>query len=204
MARSTGPGRSELLARVGIEHPIVQAPMGGGPTTPELVAAVSNAGGLGSLAGAYLTPDQIAEAIRRVRALTGKPFNVNLFSGRHEAGRQVDPAPMLALLAEIHAAYGLPPPILPVLPPDPFAAQNRGRPGGSSARLQLHIRDPIYRGARSSTQARHSDARHGDHRRRGPHARGRGSRCRRRAGLRGRCPPWDLRRRLRGRDDPDA
>ena len=33
---------------LGIEHPIVQAPMAGGPTTPELVAAVSNAGGLGS------------------------------------------------------------------------------------------------------------------------------------------------------------
>ncbi len=113
-----------------IEHPIVRAPMGGGPTTPELVAAVSNAGGLGSLAGAYLTPDQIARAIRRVRALTGKPFNVNLFSGGHEAGRQVDPAPMLALFAEVHAAYGLPPPILPVLPSDPTVIRRAfsGRP----------------------------------------------------------------------------
>ena len=48
---------SELLKRVGIEHPVIQAPMGGGPTTPELVAAVSNAGGLGSLGAAYLTAD---------------------------------------------------------------------------------------------------------------------------------------------------
>lgn len=39
---------------LGIEHPIVQAPMAGGPTTPELVAAVSNAGGLGSLGAAFL------------------------------------------------------------------------------------------------------------------------------------------------------
>jgi nitronate monooxygenase len=55
--------------------------MAGGATTPELVAAVSNAGGLGSLGAAYLTPDQIASDIRAIRALTGKPFNVNLFAG---------------------------------------------------------------------------------------------------------------------------
>ena len=123
MGRPMGRGRGELLARLGIEHPIVQAPMGGGPSTPELVAAVSNAGGLGSLAGSYLTPDQIADAIRRVRALTASPFNVNLFAGGHEERGEVDAAPMLALLAEIHAAYGLPPPVLPALPSDPFAAQ---------------------------------------------------------------------------------
>lgn len=46
----------ELLDRLGIEHPVIQSPMGGGPSTPELVAAVSNAGGLGSLGLAYQTP----------------------------------------------------------------------------------------------------------------------------------------------------
>jgi len=97
--------------------------MGGGPTTPELVAAVSNAGGLGSLGAAYLTPDQITEAIRRIRALTDKPFNVNLFAGGYETERHVDPGPMLALLAKIHEAFGLPAPALPVLPPDLFAEQ---------------------------------------------------------------------------------
>lgn len=115
--------KSRLLKRLGIEHPIIQAPMAGGPTTPELVAAVSNAGGLGSLGAAYLTPDQITEAIRRIRALTDRPFNVNLFAGAYEAEAHADPGPMLALLAEIHEAYGLPPPALPVLPPDPFAEQ---------------------------------------------------------------------------------
>src|SRR5574341_1094957 len=111
---------SGLLKRLGVEYPIIQAPMAGGPSTPELVAAVSNAGGLGSLGAAYLTPDQITEAIRRIRALTDKPFNVNLFAGGYEAERHVDPGPMLALLAEIHEALGLPPPALPALPPDPF------------------------------------------------------------------------------------
>jgi nitronate monooxygenase len=112
---------SELLKRLGIEHPVIQAPMGGGPSTPELVAAVSNAGGLSSLGAAYLTPDQITDAVRRIRALTDKSFNVNLFAGGYEAERHVDPGPMLALLAEIHEVYGLPAPTLPVPPPDPFA-----------------------------------------------------------------------------------
>jgi nitronate monooxygenase len=97
--------------------------MGGGPSTPELVAAVSNAGGLGSLGAAYLTPDKITETVRQIKALTDKPFNVNLFAGGHVATTHTDPAPMLALLAEIHEALKLPPPVVPQLPPDPFPAQ---------------------------------------------------------------------------------
>jgi nitronate monooxygenase len=115
--------KSGLLKRLGIEHPVILAPMGGGPSTPELVAAVSNAGGLGSLGAPYLTPDQIAEAVRRIRALTDKPFNVNLFAGGYETERNVDPGPMLSLLAEIHEALGLPAPALPAPPPDPFPEQ---------------------------------------------------------------------------------
>jgi nitronate monooxygenase len=114
--------QNPLLNRLGIEHPVIQAPMGGGPSTPELVAAVSNAGGLGSLGAAYLAPDQITEAIRRIKSLTNKPFNVNLFAGGYET-RPHDPKPMLAMLAEVHRAIGLPAPILPELPPDPFPAQ---------------------------------------------------------------------------------
>jgi nitronate monooxygenase len=66
--------------RLGIEHPILQAPMAGGPSTPELCAAVSNAGGLGSFAGGYLAPEAIRDAIRKIRALTSRPFAVNLFA----------------------------------------------------------------------------------------------------------------------------
>jgi len=113
-----------LLKRLDIEYPVIQAPMGGGPSTPELVAAVSNAGGLGSLGAAYLSPDQITDAIRRIKSLTNKPFNVNLFAGGYEAKTHADdPRPMLAVLAEIHEALALPPPALPELPPDPFPAQ---------------------------------------------------------------------------------
>lgn len=112
-----------LLSTLGIEHPIIQAPMAGGPTTPELVSAVSNAGGLGSLGVAYLPPNQIFEAIRRVRVLTDRPFNVNLFAGGHEGSRPVDPAPMLALLSGIHAALEMPAPAVPPNVPDPFPAE---------------------------------------------------------------------------------
>ncbi|MBH8599228.1 MULTISPECIES: nitronate monooxygenase family protein [unclassified Thermoactinomyces] len=70
---------TELSKMLKIDYPIIQAPMAGGPTTPELVAAVSNAGGLGSLGAGYLTPKQIREAIRDIRNRTNRPFAVNLF-----------------------------------------------------------------------------------------------------------------------------
>lgn len=60
--------------------PIVGAPMAGGPTTPELVAAVSNAGGLGMLAAGYYSPKQIEADVLAVLKLTDKPFGVNVFS----------------------------------------------------------------------------------------------------------------------------
>ena len=53
--------------------------MAGGPSTPALAAAVSNAGGLGFLAGGYKTPDVLEADIRRTRRLTGNAFGVNLF-----------------------------------------------------------------------------------------------------------------------------
>jgi nitronate monooxygenase len=115
--------QSDFLRDLGIEHPIIQAPMAGGPSTPELVAAVSNAGALGSLGSAYSTPEQIAADSKKVRALTGKPFNVNLFAGGYPAESPVDAATMLALLAEIHEALHLAPPALPAWPKNPFAEQ---------------------------------------------------------------------------------
>jgi nitronate monooxygenase len=62
-----------------IEHPIVLAPLGGGPSTPELTAAVSGAGGLGFLAAAYLDAGSLRERIAAVRRLTQAPFGVNVF-----------------------------------------------------------------------------------------------------------------------------
>jgi nitronate monooxygenase len=61
------------------EHPIVQAPMAGGPSCPELAGAVSDAGGLGFLAAGYKTPEAMYEEIKRLRGQTQRPFGVNLF-----------------------------------------------------------------------------------------------------------------------------
>ena len=62
-----------------LKHPVIAAPMGGGPSTPELVAAVSNAGGLGFLAAGYKTAAALSEEIVAVRRLTPAPFGVNIF-----------------------------------------------------------------------------------------------------------------------------
>ncbi|MCY0944398.1 MULTISPECIES: nitronate monooxygenase [Streptomyces] len=60
-------------------YPIVQAPMAGGASCPPLAAAVCEAGGLGFLAGGYKTADGMYQEIKQVRALTRRPFGVNLF-----------------------------------------------------------------------------------------------------------------------------
>jgi NAD(P)H-dependent flavin oxidoreductase YrpB (nitropropane dioxygenase family) len=76
--------RTEFCDRVGIEYPVILAGMGpvagtGEPVaTAELVAAVSNAGGLGVMGGVAYSPDQLREEIRKVRSLTDKPFGVDL------------------------------------------------------------------------------------------------------------------------------
>src|SRR6476646_459913 len=70
--------KTTLCDTLGIDHPIIAAPMGPDLSGPELVAAVSNAGGLGILQAQFHPPPRFREEIRRVRALTGKPFGVNL------------------------------------------------------------------------------------------------------------------------------
>src|SRR6187431_3345323 len=62
-----------------LDHPIVQAPMGGGPSTPALAAAVCEAGGLGFLAAGYRTPDAVRADIAELRRLTSRPFGLNVF-----------------------------------------------------------------------------------------------------------------------------
>src|SRR4051794_24915493 len=59
--------------------PIVQAPMAGGPSTPELAAAVNAAGGFGFVAAGYLTPTALQSALDRTRSLTSGAIGVNLF-----------------------------------------------------------------------------------------------------------------------------
>jgi nitronate monooxygenase len=69
-----------LSRRLSLRLPLIVAPMAGGPTTPRLVAASSNAGALGSLGAAYLSPEQIQSDVEAIRRMTSRPFAINLFT----------------------------------------------------------------------------------------------------------------------------
>jgi nitronate monooxygenase len=71
--------QTKITALFGIQYPILLGPMGGGFSTPQLLAAVSNAGGLGSLGAYTLTPEQILEADKTIKEQTNKPYNINLW-----------------------------------------------------------------------------------------------------------------------------
>jgi len=69
--------RTDFCKTFGIEHPVVLAPMAG-VVSDALVAAVSNAGGLGLAAGWHVSTDELRKSVRNIRRLTDKPFGVNL------------------------------------------------------------------------------------------------------------------------------
>src|SRR3972149_8957282 len=112
-----------LTQRLRLAHPIIQAPMAGGATTPDLVAAVCEAGALGFIGAAYLQPSQILEASQAVRARTSRPFGINLFAPLPEPDPPADVRPALERLALFHAELGLPEPTLPVSTTYPFSEQ---------------------------------------------------------------------------------
>ncbi len=115
---------SHLLERLGIRHPIVQAPMAGGVTTPELVAAVGEAGALGSIGAAYYSAAEIAAAAEAVRRLTTRPFALNLFLPVPAVAP--DPATLARvepILRSFRAELGLPVEPPPPRWPDPFDVQ---------------------------------------------------------------------------------
>lgn len=97
------------MQMLGLQHPIIQAPMAG-TSTPELAAAVTNAGGLGSLGIGANTVEQARQSIEATRRLTSGPFNVNVFC--HEPAPQ-DPARdavWLRHLAPLFAEFNVAPP----------------------------------------------------------------------------------------------
>ncbi|GJD73462.1 NAD(P)H-dependent flavin oxidoreductase [Methylobacterium goesingense] len=100
-------GRNRFLDLVAVAHPIVQAPMIGPKSS--LTVAVAEAGGLGSLACAALTPDGVRTEVAAIRARTDRPLNLNFFSHVPEppdAGRD---AAWRDRLAPYYAEFGLDP-----------------------------------------------------------------------------------------------
>jgi NAD(P)H-dependent flavin oxidoreductase YrpB (nitropropane dioxygenase family) len=77
--------RTPLCELLGLEVPILGAPMGPEVSSLELAAAVSNAGGLGMISFGGYPPPALKERIRMLRALTSRPFGVNVLLGRPNA-----------------------------------------------------------------------------------------------------------------------
>lgn len=112
----------KLLQLLGIEYPIVQAPMAG-VDTPALAVAVANAGGLGSLAAALLSPAQLHEAWYAMRRQTDKPLNLNFFCHVVPEKSAAQQAQWQQLLAPYYAEFGIDPAAVPPSAPRaPFDA----------------------------------------------------------------------------------
>ncbi|MBT3427398.1 MAG: nitronate monooxygenase [Gammaproteobacteria bacterium] len=92
----------------GIDHPILQAPMAGA-SNPDLVAAVSNAGGLGGLGAAAMPPETLRKQVQAIKQKTNQAFNVNLFAPASEIfDQEARPGEKLrSVLAGYHHEFGL-------------------------------------------------------------------------------------------------
>ena len=100
-----------LTSRFGIRVPIIQAPMAGGPSSQELVAASSAAGALGSFGFAYTQPDDMRKQAEFVRSRTDRPFGINLFASPQPGA--IDERAQRGALEAVSRYYselGLPPP----------------------------------------------------------------------------------------------
>jgi nitronate monooxygenase len=104
---------NRLTAKLGIDYPVIQGPLGG-LSSQKLTAAASNFGGLGSFGAHSLTPEAIKEAIAEIRSLTLKPFAMNLWVSMEDEGARISDEHAfnrsLAPLATHIAALGAPRP----------------------------------------------------------------------------------------------
>jgi nitronate monooxygenase len=107
--------------------------MAGGGDTPALVAAVCEAGALGSIGATYLTPQQIVDFCAGVRSKTARPFGINLFVPDAPLPGPVDPSPAVARVAPFFEELGLPRPEPPAPAARDFDAQlDAALDGGAS------------------------------------------------------------------------
>ncbi len=95
-----------LCDLLGIEHPIIQAPMAG-TDTPALAAAVANAGGLGSIGCAFLSPEQFSAVYAETRAATNRAVNMNFFAHAAPGDDEQKAARARALLAPFYMELDL-------------------------------------------------------------------------------------------------
>ena len=120
---------NRLTAKIGIDYPVIQGPLGG-LSSQRLTAAVSNFGGLGSFGALNLSPDAIKDVIGEIRSLTAKPFAMNLWVSQEDDGaRRSDESAFnrsLAPIARHLTELGAPLPThKPYSPPTRFEDQAR-------------------------------------------------------------------------------
>jgi nitronate monooxygenase len=120
--------QNRLTAKLGIEYPIIQGPLGG-LSSQRLTAAVSNFGGLGSFGAHGLQPDNIKDVIAEIRSLTSRPFAMNLWVSMEDEGARTEDEngfnrSLAPLLAEL-AALGAPRPTFKPYSPKRFEDQVR-------------------------------------------------------------------------------
>jgi nitronate monooxygenase len=111
-----------LLDLLKIDHPIIQAPMGGGHISPDMPVAVSGSGGLGSFPCSALTSAQLSDVVAKIRAQTAKPLNLNFFCHVTQRDAAVEAA-WLKRLATYYTELGVNPPEFPTSPRPPFGAE---------------------------------------------------------------------------------
>ena len=130
--------RNRLAAKLGIDYPIIQGPLGG-LSSQKLTAAVSNFGGLGSFGAHTLVPEAIEDAIAQIRSLTPKPFAMNLWvSMEDEGARASDESAFTRSLAPLAVhldALGAPRPTYQPYSPARFEDQ---------ARVLLDAKVPVF------------------------------------------------------------
>lgn len=124
---------------LGIDFPIMQGPFGGGLSTVELVATVSNAGGLGGYGAYTLSPEEIFETNKKIKASTDKPYNINLWVSDNDAPDGVVSEEQFENAAKIFKPYfdkaGIP------LPEKPAPFKSRFE---NQVQTLLDIRPPAF------------------------------------------------------------
>jgi nitronate monooxygenase len=129
---------NRLTAKLGIDYPVIQGPLGG-LSSQKLTAAVSNFGGLGSFGAHGLTPEGIKEAIAEIRSLTSKPFAMNLWVSMEDEGARTSDENAfnrsLASLTTHLAGLGAPHPTFKPYSPARFEDQ---------ARVLLDAKVPVF------------------------------------------------------------
>jgi len=111
-----------LLDLLKIDHPIIQAPMGGGHISSDMPVAVCGSGGLGSFPCSALTPAQVRDVATKIRAQTTKPLNLNFFCHVTQRDAALEAA-WLKRLATYYAELGVDPPDFPTRTRPPFNAE---------------------------------------------------------------------------------